>query len=250
LVSIPAHLESERTTLVKLYLIFLQHIALHECSGALYLSGSNIQYLDNIFGVLRQILHNEGRVQISGAGGLTGPLAACKPLSPVVMLLLRKNVVHILCGLSKTWLGQSGGAQSPPDNVSNIYKATLFNQFLPLLLSACYQRNATMASAGGAQIPCTDAQGLSLIAEIGGLLWTVVTNSGVQTEFVGYVQSQLLPGLGWKAFPSVCVEFMEQLQACVPPAPGQATAAAPCTLGVYKENFKKSIKALIAASSS
>lgn len=258
-IAIPAHLESERTTLVKLYLMFLQHLCMFDCSVAFY-SGANIQYLDSVFGVMLQVLQNDGRVQIQSIGGnetvSVSAAAACKPMSPVVMLGLRKNVVNMLTGLSKTWLGDNA-AVSPPENVINVFKSMLFNQFLPMLLSACFRRNPTLVCAGGALIPTADAQGLSLVAEIGGLLWTVVTLTGASAttqamEFISYLQTSLLPGLGWTVYPSVCAELIDQLSNCIPALPTGPgdVAAVPCTVGVYKENFKKSIKALVAAAKS
>ena len=255
-VTVPAHLESERTSLLKLYMQFLQHLALYECSAALFLNNVNTQYLDCVFGIMLQILQSDGRVDIqirSGGTVGTGLAAGCwRPLSPVVMLALKKNIVHIVTGLSKSWLGGVGSCNGnstgvvPPDNVVGTYKVTLFSQFLPLLLSACYRRNPTVpaTSVSHSVIPASDAQGLSLIADIGGLLWTVVNVSGAHTpEFLSYMQTSLLPGLGWTAYPAVCSEFNDQLRSCVPTPRAQGEVVAPA-VGVYKETFKKSIKAL------
>lgn len=244
----PAHIASEKNTLRKLYLVFLQHIATHGCHSVFYSTAVNpvvtmtsgnlsVQQPTPVANVhrLEEILN----LLVDCWKGVYDFNTGAKV---VVNLGVRKNAVIIMSNLCGVWLAdqQDLKASHPPTHIVSAFRSLVYQSLLPLLLTSCMDSGV---------INLKDAGGIALVADIGGLFYNIIvanatSNSYVEnsTEFINYVQLVLLPGLGWPTNPCV-VDFINLLSTIM--NGGCGTNAKPAVVvGVFKEHFKKFMKKL------
>ena len=235
-VVVPAHIDSEKSSMVKQYLLFLQSIAIYDCTPVFYSSVMTLANLNAIFNQLFYVLTKDD-VEIFTASTLSNSPnvnpAKKSTITTVTMLSLRKNVCYILSGLSKVWLDSSSNADIPkPPNATVVwFRDILLQQFMPVLIASCYHKQA-LNFTPVQRINASDAQGIALIADIGGLIHILTLQQG--HDFITYLQYSLLPGLQWPI--EQTTELCTYLRTC------QQEQVA---VGILKEYYKKVIKTLV-----
>mmetsp|Transcript_24391 Transcript_24391/g.35819 ORF Transcript_24391/g.35819 Transcript_24391/m.35819 type:complete len:1055 (+) Transcript_24391:112-3276(+) len=189
-------LESDKLAIQKQYLVFVQHVAAH-CNAAL-VSPNNVHRLPEIFSNIMTGLRGGDD---DGIGVTVG-------------LPLRRNAVSILSSLAKVWMA-SDSPVSP--DVTGLVVSLLCDQALPVAIGACSDNSLNVS----------DPQTQGYIADVGILLWSMA--SVRRDDTISYVQSALLPSLGWhtNAISEVVRLFENSSQ-----------------LNVFRDSFKKLIREL------
>ena len=166
------HIENDRCMLQKVYLVFLNHIIIHNCQSILYTSPTVTQYLDNIF----------NNIMASLQGGL-GKISASNSI------ILRKNATIVMYQLYSTWgvdsvLTGNDQFKNVPPPMKAAYKVFLHEQYIPTALRLCVD-NVTL--------DMKDASTYVFVAEVGTLLLTMYQKN--PTETISYLQN-ILPVIG------------------------------------------------------
>lgn len=211
--------ESERVALQKMSLVFLYHVASQGCYACLT-SETNASMLQDVL----------GKLVLTGLAGGQGAI------SPVAGITLRKNALGILIALAQVWMTPS---EHVPAQLSASFTALLFEQAVPTCLQLCSEAIAQQLAAfsramKGAsspavnQISISDMTSLTMLGEVGLLLYLAVHSGGDPAGSLGYLRSVLLPKLGW---PEGAIEQL--IQVVGPPS---------LSPGVVRESFKKFLK--------
>lgn len=140
------HLELERMSHQRNYLLYLSHIAMYDCSG-IFLSEGNKMYLEGVLSFALQSLRG-------GSGNI----------SKINQLPLRKNSALLMMHLARVWHAPS--ADSGLAAVSEYFNRALYDTYLPTAISIC---------ADGSSLDMTDAVAYTYLAEAGSLMWTMYT---------------------------------------------------------------------------
>ena len=147
---------------------------------------------------------------------------------------LRKCAVCIITDLIKEWSNDATGigpyslSRGPvPSELSQAFARTLFDELIPICLKICVPQQDVSPSLGSNRsLDLKDAQTLSLIQDIGSLLWTVSNVRGTE-EIVLYLQQYATQSMGWSNdITSRVINELNQQG----------------NLGTFKDNFKKIIK--------
>ena len=169
--------DGERLSISKQFLVFIQHIVLNQCHAALSIS----RFQNNAY--LLQIL----QIVISG---LRGEISSHLTQNPSVLthessIPLRKSAILTLSGLVREWAPKAVGAGpissqrgSVSDELSQAFVEVLYSEVLPYCLILCNNKKELVN--GVRPLDLQDAQSLSLVSEIGGLLWFVAEVRGSQ----------------------------------------------------------------------
>ncbi len=164
------HVENDRCMLQKVYLVFLNHIIIHNCQSILYTSPTVAQYLENIFNnIMASLQGGLGKISVSNS------------------IILRKNATIIMYHLYSTWgVDTVGGDQTNivPPHIKSAYKSFLHDQYIPNALRLCVD-NVTL--------DMKDASTYIFVAEVGALLLTMYQKN--PTETISYLQN-ILPVIG------------------------------------------------------
>lgn len=161
------HVELERVDLQKQLLMFLFHVSARGCHSCLT-SDRNRALLQPFLAVVQAGLQG-GRGNISHNSGL----------------VLRKNSLFILTALARHWASPS---ESVPLEFAAQFSSLLYDTLLPMSLSMC---------SDGRTLNVHEVATQPVLAEIGALLWTTYTYSSNSAGTMEYLQSRLLPSLGW-----------------------------------------------------
>ena len=211
----------ERTSVMKQFLLFVQHIVRYDCHTAISISQrGNTPFI-------QPLLH----IVLASIRGLISTEFCTQEYSSVSIISgipLRKCGICILTDLVKEWSnGATGiGPQSilrgaVPPELSEAFARMLFDELLPSSLAICVHRPTSDDS-----VDLKDAQTLSLVQDIGVLLWTIANVRGVE-EIISYLEHVATPSLCWPA--QITARVIDELKR------GD-------NLGTFKDMFKKIIK--------
>lgn len=221
------HISAERSSLIKLKLLFLNHVANYGCQAALYqYDASSVEKGYSSTATMTFALAViEGSLGHS-FGGSTD-------------IAHKKSAVGMVMGLSKVWLLESGAV---PSYIRQMFMSMMYDRVLPSLLQSCYM-SSDPTFGGKSSLALQDAQVIGYVSDIGALLYTIVFHSvGVPDPYLTtYLQTQLLVALHW---PASSINALVQLLS--PGAPTAASNGAPVVplVGTYKESFKKLIRSM------
>jgi hypothetical protein len=250
------HLHTERLNLHRQYLLFIQHVAMHGCSPALY-SSAHLPRLENIlFGVVLPA--------ISGGAVSTDPSrehsSNAVKVNPNHMgntdtqdsVPVRKGALCILTALVNAWLLPPSApvspanaavlANPPPAEVVAALRSYVLDQALPRALYSVSawcttnnnnnSRSINTASGVRAQLNVKDAAAQSVLVELAALLRATHASLSQEASGNGSNHSaayfmKTLSGLGWPEHRTQ--QFLQHL-------------AAPTPLGTFRDAFKLFIR--------
>lgn len=190
-------LELDRVYILKQYLAFIQHITTHHYQHVL-VSERNISLLPDILNNLVSGLRGGEEDGISVGLGIP----------------LRRSAMISLTNLTRLWIAPDG--QVSP-SVSQLLVSVLCDQALPIAFK----------SFSGGVINPSDPQSQAYIGDIAFLLWTLASVGREDAQ--KFIQTVLLPGLGWN--PQAIVEVSRLFEDIG-------------TAHNFRESFKKLIRRL------
>mmetsp|Transcript_17919 Transcript_17919/g.29970 ORF Transcript_17919/g.29970 Transcript_17919/m.29970 type:complete len:1075 (-) Transcript_17919:108-3332(-) len=200
-------LQTEKASIQKLYVTFLQHIAVYGCHPIL-LSEANINRLPDIFGAITAALQGAGE---------DSQAAVAATLS------VKRPALISLANLTMAWL--AAGVTISLE-VTGLLVSLLCDVAIPLSFRAC----------SDGSIDVTDAVSQGYLGDIGHLVWAMATVKNKDT--VMFLQESLLPSLGWPA------EGIDELMAMLAAADKSTSPSHSGNTRVLS-NFKDAFKALI-----
>jgi hypothetical protein len=249
------HLHTERLNLHRQYLLFIQHVAMHGCSPALY-SSAHLPRLENIlFGVVLPA--------ISGGAVSSDPSREHSSSSAVKVnpnhmgntdtqdsVPVRKGALCILTALVSAWLLPPSApvspanaavlANPPPPEVVAALRSYVLDHALPRALYSvsawCTNNNninsINTASGVRAQLNVKDAAAQSVLVELAALLRATLASLSQEAPGNGNSHSaayfmETLSALGWPEHRTQ--QFLQHL-------------AAPTPLGTFRDAFKLFIR--------
>lgn len=249
------HLQSERLSLHRQYLLFLQHVACFNCAATLF----NPAHLHR----LEEILYSVVLVGISG-GSATSQSEDTSKINPSYLAStdsqdsapVRKGALSIVNGLVSAWLlpagtstpasnvSSPGGtfssgvavlANPPPAEVAQAFRSYLLEQALPRALYSVSAWCTQPPHRQGPQLNVKDAAAQSVLVEMAMLLrdthvtlsYSAATQSTSNTADSAAYFHGLLRSLGWPDHRTQL--FIQHL-------------TAPTPLGTFKEAFKLFIR--------
>lgn len=254
------HLQSERLSLHRQYLLFLQHVACFNCAATLF----NPAHLHR----LEEILYSVVLVGISGGSAAGQGAQDTGKINPSYLAStdsqdsapVRKGALSIVNGLVSAWLmppgisaapapsgvtSSPGGTLSsaavavvpnpPPAEVAQAFRSYLLDQALPRALYSVSAWCTQPAHRQGAQLNVKDAAAQSVLVELALLLrdthivlaYSPATQAMSNTAESAAYFHNLLRSLGWPDHRTQV--FLQHLTAATP-------------LGTFKEAFKLFIR--------
>lgn len=213
--------DTERISMMKQFLLFVQHIVHYDCQSALTISQrGNMSFIQPLLQIITASL--KGKISSEFA-----TQAQWEDVSITSGIPLRKCGVCILTDLVKEWstgatgIGPSSLARGAvPTELSQAFVSLLFDEFLPCCLVICLHQTSPQS------LDLKDAQTLSLVQDVGVLLWTIANVRGAE-EITSYLEQYASQSLGWpEDLTSRVVYDLRQGD----------------HLGTFKDNFKKVIK--------
>lgn len=224
------HIDLERASLHRQYVVFLQHVATQGCEAVL-LSQSNQHRLEGVLSLLLRAIRGEGlggqllTPPDSPIGAGSGGPREIPRISVQAGLQMRKSAIASLVGLAKAWdpgaLQDSHRAASVSPQLVHAFKNYIFEQALPVCLggiatgytvrsrgdgtdsienaasTASNQSDDSDANTSdpGLELNFADAQTQNIIVEVGSLVYVSIAAYG-KDEMICYFQSTL-PAFRW-----------------------------------------------------
>ena len=226
------HIDLERATLQRQYVVFLQHVVTQN-SEVVLLSPANQHRLEGVLAHLLGAIRGQGikvNLPTSPSNGSLSPNARNKTsemprISIQASLPMRKCAIAALIGLCKAWepaaLQDTQRAPTLPLQLVHAFRNFMFDKALPLCLGGMVtgysldswsqgnsdsSTGSSLSSFGnslqrcevpGLRLNLADAQTQNIVLEVGSLLHTATQAYGKE-HMVGYLQ-QALPLFGWGA---------------------------------------------------
>ena len=203
-------LQTEKESIQKLYVTFIQHITVYGCHPIL-LSEANINRLPDIFGAITTALQG---------GGEESAAAVASTFN------VKRPVLISLANLTIKWLA-SGVAIS--QEVTNLLVSLLCDVAIPLSFRAC----------SDGSIDVSDAASQGYLGDIGHLVWAMAIVKNNDT--IHFLQESLLPSLGW---PTEGIAELISMLAAVNQSTSPSNSGNTRVLSNFKESFKVLIRKL------
>ena len=219
--------DTERASIMKQFLMFVQHVIHYDCQAALSISQrGNSPIIKPILEIVKDSLKGQISSEFSSQTDWEVSVAAGIPL--------RKYAVIIVTDLIKEWsngatgIGPNSLSRGPvPQDLSHAFARTLFDELIPVCLKICLPPQGTSPGADGGSLDLKDAQTLSLVQDIGSLLWTVANVRGTD-EIVSFLrQFAGTQSIGWSI--DLTTRVINELNQRG-------------NLGTFKDNFKKIVR--------
>ena len=199
-------LAAEKIHIQKLYMVFIQHIAVYGCHPIL-LSETNINRLPDIFNAVTTALQGSGEDTTAAVAGT---------------LPIKRPALVMLAHLTFKWLGDEVEISQ---EVVELLISLLCDVAIPLSFRAICDGSVDVA----------DAASQGYISDIGHLLWSMSCVKNDDT--INFLQQSLLPPLGW---PDEAVTELVGMLCSVGPLAQSNTKS----LNNFKDQFKIFVRKL------
>ena len=176
-ISVSPQFDLERSLIIKQFLVFIYHIAHYGCQSALSISHyDNYNLIESFLEILIYSLKGEISPQFS---------TYTSELGLTVSIPLRKLAVSIFIDLTKEWSeGVSGVGPNSisrgvvPVSLSKAFANLLYEKILPICLAMCTKIDKNKFQLKSPDLDFKDPLSLSLLQEIGALIWTMANIQG------------------------------------------------------------------------